>query len=141
MTIPSDSPTAFFVCTFSMLGKLAAADGVVSPEEVRKVEEYINKTLKLDKKKKKLALGIFRDSFDSPLSMRDYAIQFHKSYPDRVQLLDRMIEILVELSVSDGRLSPREDEMIRSAALLLDLSEPHYERIKSKFVSASSRSH
>ena len=55
MTIPADSPTAFYVCTFSMLGKLAAADGKVTRDEKRKVEEYITKTLKLDKKRRKLA--------------------------------------------------------------------------------------
>ena len=141
MTIPPDSPTAFFVCTFSMLGKLAAADGTISKEEVRKVEEYIETTLKLDKKRKKLALGIFQEAAGSPMEMQDYAIQFHKSFPDRVQLLDRMIEILVEVSVADGVLSMREDKLIRSAALLLELTEPHYERIKAKYVRPEARSH
>ena len=73
--------------------------------------------------------------------MQDYAIRFHRSFPDRVQLLDRMIEILLEVSVADGVLSLEEDKMIRSAALLLELSEPGYERLKAKYVTAQATTH
>jgi DnaJ like chaperone protein len=130
MNIPSDSQAAFLVCTFSMLGKLAEADGNVSKDEVEKVREYIRNKLNLNTKAEQLALKVFRDASCSPLELRDYAEQFNKSYKHRVKLHDQMIEILVELSLSDGRLSPNEDRLIRSAALLLGLTEAGYERIK-----------
>ena len=141
MTIPADSPSAFYFCTFGMLGKLASADGKVSRDERRKVEDYMVNTLQLGRKQKKLAMDIFNEALESPLRLQDYAIQFHKSFPDRVQLHDRMIEILVEVSVADGVLSLEEDKMIRSAALLLELSEPHYERVKAKFVAPEAMTH
>ena len=134
MNLPSSSQGAFIVCTFSMLSKLAALDGDVSEEELVRVEEYIEDSLKLDRKTKKLALNVFQEARESPLEIRDYAEQFKKTYPDAVQLHDRLIEVLVELSVADGRLDEAENKVIRSAALLLGLTEAGYNRIKSKYV-------
>jgi len=130
--IPADTETAFLVCTFSMLGKLAQTDGRVSEEETARVEKYIDESLKLDKKRRALALKVFREGASSPLELRDYAEKFASTYPDRVQLCDRMIGILVDLAGADGLLSPAEDEEIGSAAILLGLSQAGYKRIKEK---------
>ena len=70
------------------------------------------------------------------LELRDYAEKFRKTYPERFRLFDSMIEILVEVSVADGVLSTREDKLIRSAALLLGLTEPGYEGIRANYVRA-----
>ena len=141
MKLPSDSRSAFLVCTFSMLGKLAEADGQVSPEEVTKVEQFIDEQLQLDRKTKALALKVFRDAPKAPLELRDYAEKFNATFPDRVQLLDRMVEILVEVSVADGVLGVEEERLIRSVALLLGLTEAGYKRIKQKHVTASQTVH
>lgn len=141
MNIPAESRSAFIVCVFSMLGKLSSADGRVSPEEAAKVEDYIDSHLKLDRKTKALALRVFRESVSSPLELRDYAEKFRQTHRERYRMLDSMIEILVEVSAADGVLSRREDDLIRSAALLLGLSEPAYEGIKAKHVRAEQLAH
>ena len=134
MNLPPDSQASFIVCTFSMLGKLVEADGQVSKEEVDRVERYMDLHLKLDTKTKSLAMQVFRDAAASPLELRDYAEKFQSTFPDSVQRIDRMVEILVEVSAADGVLAPKEEKLIRSAALLLGVSEPAFERIKSRHV-------
>ncbi len=141
MNIPADSRSAFIVCVFSMLGKLASADGHVSPEEAAKVEDYMDFHLKLDRKTRSLALRVFRESVNSPLELRDYAEKFRQTHRERYRMFDAMIEILVELSAADGVLSSREDELIGSAALVLGLTEPAYEGIKAKHVRGEHLSH
>jgi DnaJ like chaperone protein len=134
MNIPVESRSAFIVCVFSMLGKLAEADKHVSPEETAKVDSYIDSHLRLDREIRALALNVFRDAARSPLELRDYAEKFRKTYSESYRLCDSIIEILVELSVADGVLSIREDELIRSAALILGMTAPAYEGIKAKHV-------
>ncbi len=134
MNLPEDSRSAFLVCVFSMLGKLASADGQISPEETAKVEEYMDSDLKLDQRTRSLALKVFRESVSSPLDLRDYAERFRQTHRERYRMFDAMIEILVELSAADGVLSSREDALIRSAALVLGLTVPAYEGIKAKHV-------
>ena len=57
---------------------------------------------------------------------------FRAATPDetRVQLQDQVVEVLLCLSAADGKLTPEEDRLVRSAALLLGLTVPGYERIK-----------
>lgn len=134
MKIPQDARPAFFLCTFSMLAKISKADGLVSDDERRRIEDYIDNELNLDQKHKKLALDVFNEALESPLTFRDYAEKFKETYPDRVKIVDTMIDILVQVSVSDGVLSPEEDELLRSGALLLGLTLNHYQRLKKQYV-------
>ena len=134
MEIPLESRATFIVCTFSMLGKLSGIDGEISEAEMRRVEKYIDEELKLDDKTRALALETFETASRSPLDLRDYAEKFASAFPDRVQRLNQLVEILVAVSVADGVLSPEEDRAIRSTALLLGISEPAFERIKSKYI-------
>lgn len=130
MNLPPESQSAYLVCAFSMLGKIAAADGVVSSEEVQKVEDFIDEELQLDSKMKVLAMKVFREAQDSPLELRDYAERFQRAYPDRVHHLDSMVHILLQVSTADGQMSKTEEDLVRSAALLLGLSDPAFQRIK-----------
>lgn len=132
MDIPADSQTAFIVCTFSMLGKIAEADGKVTDDEVARIGRYIDDELKLDAKTKQIALSVLREAAESPLELRDYAERFHAAFPERVQRLDQLVSILISVSAADGVLAPEEEKLIRSAALLLGLSVPAYERLKEK---------
>ncbi len=130
MKLPSESPSAFLTYTFSLLGKIAAADGKISKEEQRRVEQFIDEQLKLDSKLKALALQVFADAFDSPLEVRDYAEKFTQTFRDKVHLATDLVELLLCLSALDGALTPEEDRQVRSAALLLGLSIPTYDRLK-----------
>ncbi len=134
MNIPADAKSTFLVCAFSMLGKLAEADGRVSPEEIARVERYVDQELKLDRKTRALALEVFNHAITSPLELRDYAEKFHGAYRDRVQLLDTMMEILIAVSTADRMLTAEEDKLLRSTALLFGLTEPGYKRIKEKYL-------
>ncbi len=132
MNIPVESRAAFIVCTFSMLGKIAAVDGNITSDEVARIERYIDRELKLDNEHRALAIRVLNESFTSPLELRDYAEKFNTTFRDRVQLPDGIITVLLELSAVDGVVLPEEEQLVRSAALLLGLSIPAYERIKEK---------
>lgn len=134
MKYPEESQAAFLVCTFSMLAKIVAADGAVSPREMSAITGYMDNELQYDKKAKALAMKVFDDALDSPLELRDYAQKFKDAFPDRVQLLDRIVQILLEVSFADGMLDPAEDSEVRTAALLLGMSDPGYQRLKKKFI-------
>ena len=134
MRIPPEAEATFITCTFGMLGLIAAADGSVSRIEAQFIEQFIKRNLEFDKKRTALALEIFKSAKDSPLEMQDYARKFTKELGDRIPLRDKVVEVLLAISIVDGMLSDEEDELIRSAALLLDLSEPAYHGLKRKFV-------
>src|SRR5690349_6224214 len=51
---------AFFTCVFSMLAKLAKADGAISTDEIKVVEQFMRAELSLDPRREKLAKDVFR---------------------------------------------------------------------------------
>jgi len=138
MKLPSDSPSSFIACVFSLLGKIAAADGRVTKDEVSKVERYIDNELKLEPKLRMLALEVFREAFDSPLEIRDYVEKFSNVFRDKVQLPEQIVELLLCVSMADGEINEAEAQMVRSAALLIGLSPPAFERIKEAVISGHS---
>lgn len=135
--LPKDSEGTFIVCAFSMLGKLAQADGAISQEEIQRVDDYIGNSLKLDSKLRELALSVFKEAGSSPLEMRDYAERFQKTFSEKVHLASELVTILLEVGASDGILALEEERNIRTAALLIGMSDPGFERLKQEILGQS----
>jgi DnaJ like chaperone protein len=124
----------FFVATFSMLAKLAKADGHVSKAEIDSIESFMAKDLNLTPDSRKIAINIFHAATDSPQSFHDFAIQFYTHFQNQPQLLEFMIDILLRLAVSDDSLSEIEENLIRSAVRTFNLSETEYRKLKSRYI-------
>jgi len=129
-----ESQLTFFVGVFSMLAKLAKADGHVSQEEVNSVEEFMTRDLHLNPESRNVAVNIFRSAVDSPSSFEQFAAQFYNEFRYRPQFLELMMDILFRVSIADGILSPVEEEMILSAARIFNLSEGQYQTFKSRYI-------
>ena len=68
---------AYFISLFSILGKLAKADGVVSREEINIVNQFLS-TLRLPEQQKQFAKNIFNEAKKSPYSIDDFASQLYQ---------------------------------------------------------------
>lgn len=123
----------FFVATFSMLAKLAKADGSVSPEEVQTIEDFMAHELNLSPQSKRFAAQIFETALGSPTPFQDFATQFYQEFQNQPQLLDLMIDVLLRLSIADGILSDSEERLINSAAGIFKFSEKKYTELKSRY--------
>lgn len=134
MKLPKERQAEFLLCTFSLLGKVATADGELEPVETQRVEQYIQDRLQLTPKYRSVAQSVFSDACKSEVSYREYVEKFRKSFPERDQLSSALIDVLLEVSTADGELSSGEDEMLRSISLLLDFSEEHYELKKGRYL-------
>lgn len=129
----------FFVAAFSMLAKIARADGEVTSKEVDSVEKFMAVDLNLDPESRRAARDIFHTAIRSAGSFQDFASQFHAQFRSEPRLLEMMIDIMLRVSVADGSLSPAEETMILSAVHIFNLGDASYQRIKSKYVSPADR--
>ena len=120
----------YFVATFSMLAKLAKADGVVSREEIAVTERFMEENLGLDPEGKKLAIRIFNQAKSSPDRFEDYAAQFYSAFSPRREIILSMFELLVAIASADGSIHPNEERMLKSAARIFHISGGRYARIK-----------
>jgi len=124
----------FFVAAFSMLAKLVKADGQVSKEEIKAVENFMVYDLNLNPESKRLATNIFHTAIDSPDNFNAFAGQFYNQFRSQYQMLDLMIDILLRVSVADGTLSPNEEKLILSAVKIFNFNDEKYRKLKSKYI-------
>jgi DnaJ like chaperone protein len=128
-----EAQMTFFVATFSMLAKVAQADGRISPEETQAVEDFMARELNLTPESRRFAVDIFETAINSPMAFEDFAGQFYHQFNNQPRLLDLMIDVLLRLSVADGTLSESEERLISSAARIFQFSEQKYHELKSRY--------
>jgi len=130
---------AFFVAAFSMLAKLARADGQVSEAEVNAIRQFMARDLNLNAQSRQAAEQIFQTALNTPQSFEDFASQFYQHFSGQPQLLEFMIDILLRVSVADGALQEAEERLILSAVRTFQISDADYQKIKSRYVKNTER--
>lgn len=125
----------FFVGAFSMLAKVAQADGEVSREEVHKVEEFMDNDLRLDPESRKTAERIFHTAVRSDERFDDLAYQFYSEFQDQPQILELMIDILYRLAAADNKVVEEEQKLIDRAGEVFHFSAQRMETIRNRYVS------
>ncbi|HPG38686.1 MAG TPA: co-chaperone DjlA [bacterium] len=128
------SQAVFFVATFSLLAKLARADGRVSKEEIQVVENFMRQSLHLDNDAREMAIKIFNTAKLSNDSFDMFAEQFYELFHNDVHLLNSMLELLIRIAAADGNLHENEEKMLKRAALIFTIDLKEYERIKSIYI-------
>ena len=112
--------TVFIVALFSMLAKMAKADGQVSKAEIQLVDDFINNNLRLSGEDRKQAIKIFQNAKDDDFSIYDYANQYRQLI--RNQAMREMVyRLLFAVAFADGELHPAEEQILRKIPEALGL--------------------
>ncbi len=120
----------YFTAAFSMLAKLAKADGVVSRSEVAVIERFMREGLRLDPAARKLAIRIFNRAKDSPERFEDFAVQFHGYFHHRREIIFSMYQLLLEVAAADGTVHPGEERLLAAAARIFRISDTRSSRFR-----------
>ncbi|UCH22814.1 MAG: co-chaperone DjlA [Deltaproteobacteria bacterium] len=126
----------FFVATFSMLAKLAKADGRISKDEIDSINRFMLDDLNLNPQSRMVAMNIFNAAMNSRESFDDFAAQFYRQFYGQPQILEVLIDILLRVSVADGQMSGSEENLILSAVRIFNFNDAAYQTLKSKYVQA-----
>ena len=121
MSSQEQRQTLFFVAVFSMLGKLAKADGVVSKKEIEVVEGFMRNNLRLDADAREFAIGIFKQARDSTDRFEDFAQQFYQEFADSPAALTSLLDLLLMVAQADGAMHDEEARLIESAARIFGI--------------------
>lgn len=122
----------FFAATFSMLGKLAKADGVVTEHEIDVIDQVMRNNMRLSEQARSFAIEIFNTAKDSDQAFNDFAEQFYEEFGSSREVLVSLVELLLLVAHADGELHPAEEGMIREAIRIFRL-EQEYTRMQSRF--------
>lgn len=134
----SGSDNLFFVSLFSMLGKMAKADGAVSDSEMNTVRQFMVRDLSLDPQLQSQAMMIFNNSLSSPDSFEQYAQQFFIRFRNRPQFIQLMLDALIRVAYADNKIHPAEQHLIDSAVRIFRVPSYTYESLKNRYSGGSS---
>ena len=124
--------TIYFVATFSMLGKLAKADGVVTQQEVDAIDRVMTDNLRLSPKARKFAIEVFNTAKESDEKFEGFALQFYQEFGRVDAVLSSVIDLLLLVAHADGRMDEPEERLILDAVKIFKL-ENRYQQLKSRF--------
>jgi len=127
----------FFTAAYSMVGKLAKADGRVCADEIAAIDKISREALGLDQQTRTYAINVFNQAKNSPQSFADYARQFGQLFGTDQQLSSFMLSFLFEVAMADGSLHPEEERMLLQAKEAFRLPESIYQSFYSRYVGRS----
>jgi len=140
-TLSHDEETqmTFFVAAFSMLAKIAKADGHVSEKEIDSIEGFMMRDLNLDQTSRTIAVNIFRQALNSSETFDAFALQFYRVFNGQPQIIELMMDVLLRVSTADGSISSEEESMLLAAARIFNYSDTAFSRLKSKYIKEVNR--
>jgi DnaJ like chaperone protein len=134
-----EAQLTFFIAAFSMLAKIAKADGRVSENEISSVEEFMQKDLNLDEESKKTARNIFREAVNSKEQFTGFAMQFYNVFNTQPRIIELMMDVLLRVSAADGIISPEEEALLLSAARIFNISDTAYANYKKRYIKETNK--
>ena len=126
--------TAFFTATFSVMGRLAKADGQVSPREIQ-LAESVMAEMDLDASLRRIAIRLFNEGKSPTYPLDEVLEQFRLECHGRTTLIRMFVEIQLQAAYADGRLDAVEDRLLRHICARLGFSVTQY-RLLQRMVDA-----
>ena len=121
--------TAFFTATFSIMGNLSKADGLVSPQEV-KLAEAVMDEMDLSADMRRTAIRLFSEGKSPTFPLDDVLEQFRRECHGRSTLIRMFIEIQLQAAYADGRKDPAEDRLLLHICAKLGVTEREFRRLE-----------
>ena len=121
--------TAFFTATFSVMGHLAKADGVVSRDEIRLASQVMDE-LQLSGAHRRLAQRLFREGRAPDFPVGEVLDQLRRECRYSSHLVTMFVEILLHAAYADGELHARERALLQSVCARLRLPAGELERLE-----------
>jgi DnaJ like chaperone protein len=124
--------TAFFNATFTVMGQVAKADGVVSKQEIIFVTRVMDE-MRLNTEQRKQAIHLFDEGKKEHFPLRDTLISFGRECNSRKSLLFMFLELQFQTAYADGELDFKKEQLLAEIAKLLGLSHFEYKKIQLQF--------
>ena len=122
----------YFISLFSILGKLAKIDGIVSREEIAVVDGFI-KSLPMPENEKQFARQVFNEAKTSRYTIEDFAYQLYQTAGAQPTLLLSFLDLLFQIAAADGKFHPAEENALRKIKEIFNVNDKQFEDIKATY--------
>jgi DnaJ like chaperone protein len=124
---------AYFLALFSILGKLAKADGQITREEGEMVVSFLDE-MRVQGEERQFAIRVFNEAKNSRYNAQDFARQFAGMTQGQHDLRSSMMDMLFQIAMADGEYHPQEEQMIESIAAILGIGGAELDAFRSRYI-------
>lgn len=124
---------AYFISLFSMLGKFAKIDGVITRDEIAVIDRFLRQ-MGITGAERDFAIGIFNDAKNSAYSIQDFAGQFFEVSRHQRALLYSFLDLLFQLAFADGTLHHAEKQAIDDVRRTFGISDTEFAAIQARYI-------
>jgi len=119
----------FFTTTFSVMGRIAKADGRVSEDEIA-AARGVMRHMKLAPDQIRAAIKLFEQGKRADFPMASILQSFRISCEGRRDILHTFIEIQLQAALADGRLHPETRRVLWQVCSELDISRLEFAQLE-----------
>ncbi|MGH1460620.1 MAG: co-chaperone DjlA [Neptuniibacter sp.] len=119
---------AFFKATFTVMGRIAKADGRVTEDEIRFARDVMSQ-MRLDDLRKRQAIDFFSEGKDEELDLSRLIRPLGMMLKHRPSVKLMFVEILLQTAMADGEVSPPEMQVIEEVCSYLDFGADSVEEV------------
>lgn len=119
----------FFTSTFSVMGYVCKADGVVSEEEID-VATQIMDSMELTKSQREKAIKLFNEGKSASFPLISVLDKLRHTCVLKKQLVRNFMELQISVAFADGELSASERHLLLEIAQRVGILRMEYERIE-----------
>jgi len=123
---------SYFVCIFSILGKLAKIDGQVTRGEIAVVEEFISH-MNMPDREKQFAKEVFNEAKQSAFTIEEFAEQFYLLSKHQPTVMLSFLDVLLKLAAADGTLHSQEERALNIIQTIFHVSDKQFEGLKGAY--------
>ena len=120
---------AYFISIFSILGKLAKIDGVVTRDEIAVVDKFIG-NLTMGEGEKQFAKQIFSEAKNSAYSIDDFAMQLYQIIKQQPAVLLSFFDVLFQIAAADGTFHSAEETAMKRIKEIFRISDQQFNNMK-----------
>jgi DnaJ like chaperone protein len=121
--------TVFFTTTFTVLGRVAKADGRVSRNEIRMAEQVMAQ-MSLSAEMRQTAIRLFNEGKSDGFPLDEVLEQFRQECHRRQNLIQMFIEIQLQAAYADGEMDAAERALLLHICERLNVSEFVFRRLE-----------
>lgn len=124
---------AYFIALFSLLGKIAKADGRVTKDEGDLVVSFLDR-MRVTGRQREFAIQVFNEAKGIHYTVDELAEQFRQVTGGRRDLSFGLLEMLFQVAMADGTFHPHEEEQIRRVAEVVGVGEYEWNTLYHRYV-------
>ena len=125
--IKTEKQSIFFKTAFSLMGTLAKADGRVSEQEIKHVENFMTQ-LNMSATHRKQAINHFKEGSKSDFKVEALLQKFNQVTTTSPNLKQMLMVYLFRVALADGQLHPKELNLLREVASQVGYSAQAFEQ-------------